>query len=111
MNLKPETLRSTKLRAAARRPGNSCIRCGSSDGTICGRHYNGQRQHTFGKGGSQKVDDFLIADLCNDCDAEFTEGVVAKSDIAGRDAYSEEFLTLCVLTLIRRRDEGVLKVA
>lgn len=109
MRLKPETLTSAKLRAAAR-AGNPCVRCGKHDGTVCGRHYNGQRQHMFGKGGRQKVDDFLIADLCNDCDAQFQEGAVPKSDIAARDAYSEEFLTLCVLTLIRRRDEGVLKV-
>ena len=64
------------------RSGHLCIRCGSNDGTVCGRHYNGQRQHLYGKGRGIKGHPFLVADLCFDCEKEFQEGAIAKDDQA-----------------------------
>lgn len=109
MNFRRPPLVSVKLREACQR--QTCVRCGCADGTVCGRHYNGQRQAQYGKGRSQKCHDFAQAQLCNGCDAVLTEGAAAKGDPAARDAHSEEFLHLCMLTLIEREREGVLTVA
>jgi len=88
------------------RSGKSCICCGVSDGTVCGRHYNGQRQHAYGKGRGIKCHSFLVADLCNGCDADFQEGSIHKNDYHARSAYSEEFQHWCLMSLIRREKEG-----
>lgn len=88
------------------RSGKPCIRCGAQDGTVCGRHYNGQRQHSYGKGRGIKCHPFLVADLCNACDADFQEGAIPKSDYAAKDWYSEEFQHWCLMSLIRREQEG-----
>jgi hypothetical protein len=87
------------------RSGKPCIRCGST-GTVYGRHYNGLRQHQYGKGRAIKCHPFAVADFCRECDLIFQEGSVAKSDINGRSQYSEEFLHYCLLSLIRREKEG-----
>jgi len=90
------------------RSGHLCIRCGSNDGTVCGRHYNGQRQHLYGKGRGIKCHPFLVADLCFDCDKLFQEGSVGKLELAERDSYSEAFLHECMMSLIRRAENGVI---
>ncbi len=90
------------------RSGHLCIRCGKNDGTVCGRHYNGQRQHLYGKGRGIKCHPFLVADLCFDCDKLFQEGSVGKLELAERDSYSEAFLHECMMTLIRRVENGVI---
>ena len=90
------------------RSGNTCVCCGISDGTVCGRHYNGQRQHQYGKGRGIKCHPFAVADLCSRCDAEFQEGSVPKGDFAARADYSEHFLHLCMLSMIRRAESGVI---
>ena len=91
----------------ARSVGNPCIRCGSV-GTTCGRHYNGLRQHQYGKGRGIKCHPFLVADLCAACDALFQEGSAAKDDLAARIEYSEEFQHWCLMTLIRREQRDSL---
>lgn len=96
-----------KIMADARSEGNVCIRCGSV-GTVCGRHYNGLMQHSFGKGRGIKCHPFLVADFCQDCDAEFQEGSVPKTNYEARIAYSEDFMHWCFLTLIRRHERGVI---
>lgn len=90
------------------RSGLPCIRCSRQDGTVCGRHYNGIRQHWFGKGRGIKAHPFTVADFCNACDEEFTEGAVPKNDLELRTDYSERFLFYCLMTLIRRAEMGVL---
>ena len=85
-----------------------CVRCGST-GNVCARHYNGLRQHQYGKGRGIKASDLASADLCDECDAEFTEGVnIIDGERAGKSiARSEEFLHLCMLSNIRRYQDGV----
>ena len=88
------------------RSGKPCIRCGISHESVCGRHYNGQRQHSYGKGRGIKCHPFLVADMCEHCDFSFQEGSVPKDDYDGRDRYSEEFQHWCLMSLIRREKEG-----
>lgn len=88
------------------RSGLACIRCNQKDGTVCGRHYNGAYQHRLGKGRGLKCHPFAIADFCNACDAEFQEGAIPKSRALARIEKSEEFLAFCLLSTIRREQEG-----
>ncbi len=93
--------------------GQPCIRCGNEDGTICARHYNGLRQHSYGKGRGIKCHDIITAELCNSCDALFTEGVNHTHDgeRAGKSIHrSEAFQHLILLTIISRLERGDLKV-
>ena len=96
----------SKVMADARSSYNPCIRC-SSIGRTCGRHYNGQRQHQYGKGRGIKCHPLLVADLCDECDANFQEGSVPKSDPAERDIYSESFQHWCLMSAIRRFERGI----
>jgi hypothetical protein len=95
-----------KLRNAAR--GQSCVRCGVQDGTVILAHYSGPHQHKFGKGTGIKGHDAAAADLCVDCHRFFDE---YRSEVSEgwRIARSEEFLAACLLTVIRRIQQGVLK--
>lgn len=97
----------SKVMADARSQGNPCIRCGST-GSTCGRHYNGIRQHAYGKGRGIKCNPIMVADLCSECDQDFQEGSVSKADYPARIHYSEEFQHLCILSAIRRFERGVL---
>lgn len=97
-----------RIMADARHPDNPCIRCGSI-GSTCGRHYNGIRQHAYGKGRGYKCSPLAVADLCKECDAEFQEGSVSKNDLAARIEYSEEFQHWCLMSAIRRLERGVLQ--
>jgi hypothetical protein len=90
------------------RSGNPCIRCGVNDGTVCGRHYNGQYQHKFGKGRGIKCHPIAVADLCKTCDSVFQEGSVPKEEYDLRNDYSDQFQHLCILSAIRRFDQGIL---
>ena len=95
--------RNRKLLSAS--AGRSCVRCGRDDGTIVRAHYTGPRQHAYGKGKGQKGSDHVAADLCMECHAAFDQyrGWESKLDM------SEEFLHLCMLTLWRDLEEGVIK--
>lgn len=96
----------TKIMADAR-SGHPCIRCGSNDGTVCGRHYNGHYQHKYGKGRGIKCHPFLVADLCQICDSVFQEGSVSKDDYNLKNDYSDQFQHWCLMSLIRRQENGV----
>lgn len=95
----------SKLTDAAN--GQSCVRCGKEDGTTVSCHYSGPWQHKFGKGRAIKGNDAAAADLCNgpgSCHEYFDEyksgNTVERSD---------EFLMCCMLTVIRRIQQGVLR--
>ncbi len=96
------------------RSGHPCIRCGKPgkdiDGhqVVYGRHYNGQRQHQYGKGRGIKCHPVCVADFCNVCNSFFQEGLVDKDDFEGKDRYSEEFQHWCLMSLIRRAENGVI---
>lgn len=99
----------SKLTAAAK--GQSCIRCGVSDDTTVLCHYSGVWQHRFGKGTGIKGHDIAGADLCVRCHKFFDEyeSQVGASE-GWKIARSEEFLAACLLTVIRRIQQGILKV-
>lgn len=86
--------------------GQACINCGIEDGTICARHYNGHHQHIFGKGTGKKCHDLATADLCDNCERPFSEGKIDMF-LSSADR-SDEFLKLCMLTNIRRMNQGVI---
>lgn len=90
----------------------ACVRCGRKDGTICARHYNGVRQLALGKGRGNKCHDMASAELCEQCDRLFAEGVNPTHDgeRAGKSVErSELFLFYVTLTNIRRHERGLLK--
>lgn len=91
--------------------GQPCVRCGREDGTTCARHYNGLRQHQYGKGRSVKGHDMGSAELCDTCEPDFSEGVnIFDDERAGKSIErSEEFLHLIMLTNIARFERGDLK--
>ncbi len=92
------------------RSGHPCIRCGrQGEGLVYGRHYNGQRSHHYGKGMGTKCHPFLVADFCDICDKDFQEGSIDKNDDVGKDIYSEEFQHYCLMSLIRRAENGVIR--
>lgn len=97
----------SKLTKAAN--GQSCVRCGADDGTIVLCHYSGPYQHKLGKGRGIKGADIAAADLCSKCHAFFDE---YRSEVSEgwKVARSEEFLAACLLTVIRRIQQGILKV-
>ena len=83
--------------------GSNCIKCGAPDSFAA--HYNGPRQHSFGKGRGRKAHDIMSAEFCHKCDQEFTEGSTSSR---WRDKWerSEEFMFYIGLTNIRRYEEG-----
>ena len=85
--------------------GSTCIDCGGPDAYAC--HYNGVRQHSYGKGRGIKCNDLMTADLCYECDQRFTEGSTLKN--FSKWDRSEIFLHLIALTNIRRLKKGIIK--
>lgn len=85
--------------------GMNCIRCGYPESFAA--HYNGPRQHSYGKGKGIKCNDLITAEFCVECDKEFTEGSI---DLrwANKWERSEEFLHWIMLTNIRRLERGVI---
>lgn len=106
-------MRSKKLTDSAK--NESCIRCGRDvEGEVCARHYNGIRQHAFGKGRGEKCSDLASAELCMNCDAMFAEGAGLQGGChfggwRTVEDRSEEFLFWCMMTNIRRAERGDLK--
>ena len=101
------------LREAAN--GQSCIKCGAANGTTVLCHYSGPFQHRFGKGRAIKGNDAAGADLCDECHKYFDEYKSVTASKNDKEAYqlqrverSEHFLALCMLTVIRRIQQGAL---
>ena len=87
--------------------GKTCIKCGAPDAYAC--HYNGKRQHSYGKGRGIKCHDFMTAEFCMKCDKEFTEGSTCLR-WESKWERSEEFHYWIAKTNIRRLEDGVLKI-
>jgi hypothetical protein len=85
--------------------GRSCIRCGRANATIVACHYTGIRQHTYAKGFRVKCHDICTADFCSDCHRYFDNPMMRKSIEA-----SEEFLHYIMLTILRRIENGIIKL-
>ncbi len=82
-----------------------CTRCGNNNGTIVGAHYTGIRQHSYGKGTSQKPHDHAVAYLCSECHKHFDASFRYKSV-----EESEEFLHCIILSQARYLNKhGVIK--
>lgn len=86
--------------------GSTCINCGGGHAYSC--HYNGPRQHDYGKGRGIKANDLATAEFCYDCDQMFGEGSTNKMWL-NKWERSEHFLHLIMLTNIRRIENGVIK--
>lgn len=98
--------RSPKLLASAN--GKRCVHCGRQVEGVVACHYTGPRREVFGGGLGIKVSDLIHARMCQQCHQYY--------DTLSRDKelkweHSEQFLTLCALTLIQLVDEGLLVVA
>lgn len=91
------------LRALAE--GQDCVRCGKTEGVVlC--HYTGARRLALGGGPGIKVKDLAGAHLCNDCHRQMDQ---LSRDKAQKWEHSEEFLFLCMLTVLRLAEQGELK--
>jgi len=88
--------------------GKSCVSCGNI-GRVCARHYNGVRQHSYGKGMRIKGHVLATAELCDACESSFSEGRMPEHCTDKYDR-SELFLHYVMLTNIRRLEDGVLVV-
>lgn len=97
--------RSPKLLASAN--GKPCTRCGRQIEGVVACHYTGVRRELFGGGLGIKVSDLIHARLCQECHS-YMDTLSRSKDM--KYDHSEEFLTLCALTLIRMVDEGLLVV-
>ena len=100
---KTDYVRSRKYLDGAE--GQSCVRCGSADESVVSCHYTGLRQHHYAKGRSVKCHDICIADLCSQCHKYFDQPKTHKSIEA-----SEEFLHYIMLTILRRIEDGIIKL-
>ena len=80
-----------------------CIRCGNPNSTAS--HYNGPRQHSYGKGRGRKCHDLMSAEFCYKCDQRFTEGSTSP-DWSDKWDRSEAFMHWINMTNIRRYEEG-----
>lgn len=98
---KQKPIRSKPLLRAAN--GRSCVRCGIDDGTVCKAHYEGTRQHQYGKAKGMKGHDVIACDLCADCHAHLS------NDKRGIE-HDEEMSHLCWLTLIRDYQDGLINI-
>lgn len=112
-------IRSKKYTDAAK--GQSCVHCGALDGTVVAAHYQGIRSLEHGKGQRIKPHDILTADLCRACHQRFDsyqsnsiplDGIEPRSnrDFVKRVDCSEIFLNAIVRTIIRRVEQGVIKI-
>jgi len=91
------------LRAAAE--GQDCVRCGSEKGVVlC--HYTGARRLAYGGGYGLKVKDIAGAHLCQSC---HTHMDTLSRNKALKWEHSEEFLHLCMLTILRLAERGEVK--
>jgi len=86
----------SKLTQSAK--GKDCIRCGAPDAYAC--HYNGIRQHSFGKGRGIKANDLVTAEFCYRCDQDFSEGITKNFESS--EDKSEQFMFYILMTIIRR---------
>ena len=100
--------KQSKITKSAR--GKSCIRCGTNDGTICARHYNGSFSHAYGKGRGIKAHDLASAEFCHECDQLFSEENYHRWEGGSKSIdRSDMFHHFIMLTNIRRFEDGVIK--
>jgi hypothetical protein len=89
------------LRALAR--DQTCVSCGANDGTVVLAHYFGPRRHAYGGGMGIKGHDLVGAHLCERCHRHM-DTLSRNKDT--RWLHSEEFLHLCMQTILRLVEQG-----
>jgi len=94
----------SKLREAAR--DQPCVLCNRNDGTVVLAHYTGVRRLAYGGGFGIKVNDLVGAHLCSYCHHAMDTASREKDQ---KWLHSEEFLHLCMLTIIRLQEQGIIK--
>ena len=104
--MKVPVFRSEKLLASAN--GKPCVKCGRQIEGVVAAHYTGVRREAFGGGYGIKCSDLIHARLCQEC--HLWTDTLSRNKEARYD-HSEQFLTLCALTLIQLVHEGLLVVA
>lgn len=82
----------------------SCIKCGTQDGTVVRAHYCGMYQQRFGKGTGTKGHDLFGAHLCHRCHTAFDQYI---GDLYQRDL---EFLVLCCMTIVRDTENNLITI-
>lgn len=92
------------LRAAAQ--GQRCIRCNRDDETVVLCHYTGARRLSYGGGFGIKVRDIVGAHMCSRCHLQMDQ---LSRDKNHKWEHSEEFLHLCMLTILRLAEQGEVK--
>lgn len=92
-----------KLRKLAK--GQICVRCQRFSETVVLCHYTGTRRLAYGGGFGKKVCDLVGAHMCAECHTEMDR---LKRDKALKWEHSEEFLHLCMLTILRLAEQGEL---
>lgn len=103
--MKVTVFRSPKLLASAN--NKRCVHCGRQIEGVVACHYTGVRREVFGGGFGIKVSDLIHARLCQECHRHM-DTLSRNKDM--RYDHSEQFMTLCFLTLIQLVDEGLLVV-
>jgi hypothetical protein len=103
---KVTVFRSPKLLASAN--GKRCVHCGRQIEGVVAAHYTGCRRDLFGGGLSIKVSDLIHARLCQECHT-YMDTLSRNKELKWE--HSEQFQTLCFLTLIQLVDEGLLVVS
>jgi len=98
--------RSEKLLNSAN--GKPCVKCGREIEGVVAAHYTGCRREAFGGGFGIKCSDLIHARLCGECHLWID---TLSRNKESRYDHSEQFLTLCALTLIQLVNEGLLVVA
>ena len=103
-------IRSTKLLTGA--DGQRCVNCGVRDGTVVAAHYQGIRAQLLGKGKGAKPHDLCVADLCAVCHRKFDNYEVSamSTKYLRQIDQSEQFLFCIIQTLLRRIEQGVIRV-
>ena len=91
--------RSPKWLEGAR--DESCVRCGTRNGTVVSAHYSGLYAEEFGKGRGIKVGDQMVADLCSRCH-DHLDSYAGGND----DARALEFFRCILRTQMRRLAGG-----
>ena len=87
--------------------GQTCVRCHRNQESVVLCHYTGARRLAYGGGFGIKVLDLVGAHLCGVCHNEMD---CLSRDKARKWEHSEEFLHLCMLTILRLAEQGELKV-
>lgn len=89
-----------------------CVNCGAEPVQVS--HYVGMSGHHFGRGGSSKAHDLVVAPHCLKChtavDARMLWALDDQDKFVNQLSHSEGMLVHVVKTIIAAKEAGVLKI-